>query len=216
MKKSMQILFFAALLMAFSGGVFAQSISITQITPSSPANLSHNEEITIHFDYDIAEPGGARIFIRPVTNGSLSPNYAASGSRVYRRSGSSSANFTITSGNVTVDQLRVRLVSANQGELVFEFFVPVDFGFSSPVTTLPGETNNQVPLHVIPDSLGNNTFSTRTDSIPADAEIIKRTLEPDGTVEIYYTGGYIRGLPPDGGEYLYHRRETPPGRNLCQ
>lgn len=204
MKKSLLFVVFASLLWASSGSAYGQSISITQISPSSPADLAHEEEVTIQFEYTISEPGGARIFIRPMTDGSRSPNYAASGSRVYQGSGSSTANFTITSGNIEVDQLRVQVIRAGGQQVLAEFLMPVDFSFSDsePNNQFPVIHNDQFPVTEIPDSIPNINFTKQVNSIPEDAEIERRTIKPDGTLEIYYSGGYVRGMHPGGGGYI--------------
>lgn len=96
------------------------------------ASFLHGDQVTIDFDYNVSWAQGARIFIRPFTNGDLTPGYGASGSPVYNGEGSSTANFTINSGNnVRVDYLRVRMVNPDQTILLAEFFVPVNWYWSS-------------------------------------------------------------------------------------
>lgn len=96
------------------------------------ASFLHGEQVTINYDYNVTWAQGSRIFIRPFTNGALTPGYSASGSPVYNGEGSSSANFTINSGNnVRVDHLRVRMVNPEQNILLSEFFIPVNWYWSS-------------------------------------------------------------------------------------
>lgn len=114
----MRQVIFTAILCTLCANVVAQSISITEISPNSPANLAFDRQVTLSFDYEMNSDDGVRIFVRPFTSGNLTPNYAASGSPVYRGSGHGSANFTIQSGSATVDQIRVRAVSL-QNELLF-------------------------------------------------------------------------------------------------
>src|SRR6056297_1860903 len=130
----MREIIIVSILCMFCMDVSAQSISITEISPGSQANLGNGNQVVISFDYEINNPEGARIFIRPFTSGSLTPNYSASGSPVYRGSGNGSANFTIQSGRATVDQIRVRSVSL-QNELLFEFFIPVELTFVPQINT---------------------------------------------------------------------------------
>ncbi len=90
------------------------------------------EQVQTSFDYQINHPGGARIFVRPLTNGSLTPGYTASGSALYTGTGSVTANFAINSGtNVRVDQLRVRITNDSQSEILREFFLPVNWYWST-------------------------------------------------------------------------------------
>src|SRR4029079_138585 len=80
---------------------------------------------------------GVRIFVRPFTNGALTPNYAAHGSQAYpagARTGS--GFFTITSGQVVVDQLRIQMWDTNQTTLLFEAFLPVYYRFRSATNTV--------------------------------------------------------------------------------
>ncbi|PHI20405.1 hypothetical protein CEQ90_08065 [Lewinellaceae bacterium SD302] len=96
------------------------------------ASMLHNEDAVINFDYDINHPGGARIFLRPFTDGGLTPGYAASGSPVYEGEGSAMTSFTITSGlNVKVDQIRVLVTNADQSETLEEFYLPVNWYWSN-------------------------------------------------------------------------------------
>jgi len=109
------------------------SNSMTNITtdPPSPASLPFGENLYINFDYFTNEPGGVKIFVRPFTDGSLTPNYSAHGSQLYPPgSGQVLAWFTINSGQVTVDQLRFAMYNADQSELLLEFFIDVEFHFA--------------------------------------------------------------------------------------
>ncbi|RMG27554.1 MAG: T9SS C-terminal target domain-containing protein [Bacteroidetes bacterium] len=100
------------------------SLCVTSVSPSSPAALQNGEQVEISFDYQIDEPGGARIFIRPTTG-----DYSASGSPLYTGSGSGTANFTISSGEVVVEELRVRITNSDQSAVLFEYYVPVKLIF---------------------------------------------------------------------------------------
>ncbi len=101
------------------------------MTPSTPADLAFNERVEISFNYTTDQAGGVRIFARPFTNGSLTPNYAASGSTLYPVGNGSetSAYFTIKSGEVTVDQIRFRMTNADQSQVLLEFFRAVQYQF---------------------------------------------------------------------------------------
>ncbi|MCB9105368.1 MAG: RNA polymerase sigma factor [Anaerolineales bacterium] len=113
-------------------------VTITSLNPTSPAVLNFNDQVTINFDYETTEAGGVRIFIRPFAGGSLAANYGASGSPVHPvGNGSYSSNFTIVSGAVTIDQLRIQMFNADQSELLFEDFVPVSYQFKNPIVLPP-------------------------------------------------------------------------------
>ncbi len=87
------------------------------------------EKVYVDFDYTIDEPGGARIFVRPFTDGALTPGYSASGSPVYTGTGNSEANFTINTAGPTVEELRFLVTNADQSETLREFYVPVHYEF---------------------------------------------------------------------------------------
>ncbi|MEM9930582.1 MAG: T9SS type A sorting domain-containing protein [Bacteroidota bacterium] len=112
----------------FENGVHDFTFSADQ----GMASFLLGEKVNISFDYDIRHPGGTRIFIRPMTNGSLTPGYGASGSILFTGTGSRTANFSINSGvNVRVDSLRVLITNADQSERLQEFFIPVNWYWST-------------------------------------------------------------------------------------
>ena len=101
------------------------------LTPDSPNILRTNEDVSLSFNYVTNDPSGVRIFVRPFTNGSLTPNYSAHGSSIYPTgSGQGSGFFTITSGEVVVDQIRIRMTNADQSVVLFEAFLPVYYLFT--------------------------------------------------------------------------------------
>ena len=190
------ILFFALLA---AQACYGQSVSITSISPSSPTTLNFGEEVTINFKYTINRKGGFRIFIRPFTSGRLTPNYSASGSPIHTSSrGSGSSQFSIKKGNlVAVDQLRVQVVDSRRWSTIFEFFIPVEFTFGkvlthmpvlSEVYSIPNVTANE--MAVVTDDLKNIIPPDTTDKI----FIERKTVKPDGTIEIYYSDGRVRGI----------------------
>lgn len=114
------------------------TVTVTGLNPASPAQRKFDEQVTVDFDYETTEESGVRIFIRPFAGGSLAPNYGASGSPMYAvGGGSGSSNFTIASGAVTVDQLRIQMVSEDDSTLLFEDFVPVSYQFKNVITIPP-------------------------------------------------------------------------------
>ncbi len=110
----------------------AHSISNVIITPSSPEGLLNGEYVNVSFSYYTTEAGGVLIFPRPFTNGNTTPNYGASGSPVYPvGSGAGTGSFTITTGMVDVDSIRFEMVNTAQTTVLLDYFVPVNFFFSS-------------------------------------------------------------------------------------
>ena len=100
------------------------------LSPASPAQLTFNQNVTITFQYSTNQPGGVKIFIRPFAGGALAANYGASGSPDYPTgNGSGSGTFTITSGAITVDQLRFQVWTIDQSTLLDEWFITVNYKF---------------------------------------------------------------------------------------
>ncbi|NOQ95458.1 MAG: hypothetical protein GQ555_02445 [Desulfobacterales bacterium] len=129
----------AAMFLVFSLATQGLCVSISniQLSPASPSALSFNQHVDITFSYSTEETGGVRIFARPFTNGSLTPNYAAHGSIIHPvGSGCGTGFFTITAGGTTVDQIRFEVLNADQSQLLFEFFVPVHFLYQESSTSL--------------------------------------------------------------------------------
>lgn len=85
-----------------------------------------------HIFYNSKTDGdGLRIFVRPITNGSTTNNYSAHPSPLYPLGkGSGSGWFTINSGEVTVDSVRIKVYNADQSATITEKFIPVAYHFS--------------------------------------------------------------------------------------
>lgn len=103
---------------------------IRLVENTSVAAFAHSQNVGIEFDYEIAEPGGARIFARPFTNGALSPGYSASGSPLYAGSGTGTGTFSFAAGEVLVDEIRILVTNADQSATLREMWVPVHYQFS--------------------------------------------------------------------------------------
>jgi hypothetical protein len=183
--------------------ISTQSVSIIDISPESPSRLSFEQKVSITFDYAIDNANGARIFIRPITSGNPTPNYAASGSPIFKGKGQATADFTIQSGEVTVDQIRVQVFSSNQNQLLAEFYFPVEFRFSaSKFKTLlnPSKIDPSI-LKVNPKKSIPDTSTSGFYEIPEDAEVVQQIVKPDGTIETHYSEGSIAGVTPNNIRY---------------
>jgi hypothetical protein len=92
-----------------------------------------DQNVNLRFSYTASGNDSVRIFARPFTNGSLTPNYAAHGSPLYAPgNGSGTGSFTIQKGQVVVDQVRITMWNANQTTLLFDAFLPVYYRFRAP------------------------------------------------------------------------------------
>lgn len=115
--------------------LYFSTVKVTDIVAQAGSFPFNNENRQMSFNYVVAEPGGARIFPRPWTNGALTPNYAASGSGLYNGSGSANSTFTITSTNQRVDHVRFNVVNSDQSETLLEMWLPVEYCFGNYLIT---------------------------------------------------------------------------------
>ena len=125
----------------------AHTLANLQFKPTSPAYMTvdHNEEAT--FDYSTTDAGGALIFMRPFTEGNLSPAYAAHPSPLHAPgAGSGSGWFAITAGSVLVDQIRFTMLNAAQTELLFEWFLPAHLQYGNMALTGVDASEAGTPL----------------------------------------------------------------------
>ncbi len=110
-------------------GAYSNPVKYSKITAVSTEN-----KIFYYIFYKSGTPDEMLVSIQPYTNGSLTPNYMASSSPTYPAgSGIGNGWFTITSEDVTVDQLRFQVRNASKNLLLHEFFVPVEYNFSGGV-----------------------------------------------------------------------------------
>ncbi len=203
----------------------SNSVSVNQLTPDSTAKLNYGEEITVSFTYNISEPGGARIYIRPMTGTIPTPNYAASGSPVYVGDGNAAATFTINSGETEVDKLRIQFYNATHSELLFEFYFPVSYQFSAVVKELkiPEQAIKPDPRRPI-RKIQRERFEqvqANKENVESQNQPVTKKILPDGTVEITYPDGKIERKFKGGMEiydpktkktvkYLYKTGARPP------
>ncbi len=98
----------------------------------SPARLENGQNIQVRYAYYNDEGQDTRVFVRPFSGGALSPNYAASPSAAYPVGPGTIADFfTISSSDVTVDQLRFQVTNNDQSQILAEYFIPVHLVFGS-------------------------------------------------------------------------------------
>jgi hypothetical protein len=125
------------------------SISNISFSPPSPASLDFDQRVNISFDYYATE--NVYIFARPMTKGSLTPNYAAHPSELYSNgNGKGTGFFTIKKGAVIVDQVRFQMKNKAQTKVLFETLVPVRYTFpkqTGGTTPQPASTPKRFLLH---------------------------------------------------------------------
>lgn len=108
-------------------------VAINSITPNTPASLKFDEEVIINYDYEIADPDGGRIWVQPYTNGDITPKYSYTSSPLLSGKGSRTVMISITSGadSVIVDQLKLKIATADGKQTVSESFENVNYTFSN-------------------------------------------------------------------------------------
>ncbi|MEZ4891778.1 MAG: hypothetical protein R2778_02040 [Saprospiraceae bacterium] len=77
----------------YTGNFLVENIILC---PDSPARLENGSMVNVHYDYYNDEGMDTRIFVRPFTNGSLSPGYGASGSGLYATGAGTNERMTFT------------------------------------------------------------------------------------------------------------------------
>lgn len=192
----------------------AQRITGVRVQPTSPATLSPGDSVRVRFGYDIpARWGQVRIFVRPMTEGTLSSSYAASGSPLYSATGTGQAWFTIRSGTVSIDQIRIQVVDQSRN-LLGERFVPVEMSFRAMrppaigeirgVLTLANHTVSDVeamprsPTQLRPGDFVTTTFTYRTAN-PGGVRILVRPMT-DGEPSPDYRASGSAVYPSGSGE----------------
>ncbi len=108
------------------------NVSIKNMNPISPETLNFKEFVVINYDYEIVESQGARIWVMPYSNGNIAPKYSYTSSPLIEGKGSREVSITITSGDITkVDQLKIKIATADGSTTIKESFIPVDYTFQT-------------------------------------------------------------------------------------
>lgn len=113
-------------------GIITQGFTyVSGITPATPATLHFNDWVQVSVEYAITDPGGARMWAIPMTNGqnTAGGGYSASGLMPAGR-GSVTLSFSVASGAVKVDQIHLLMKNAAQSATLFEAFVPVNYSYA--------------------------------------------------------------------------------------
>jgi len=125
----------------------ANRVTNVALSLASPNVLLYNENLNLTFNYTTNDPGGVRIFVRPMSNGALTASYAAHGSPLYpSSSGVGSGFFAITAGPERVDAIRIQMVNADQSILLFEAVLPVHYLFGPYVQETASLTRVYIPF----------------------------------------------------------------------
>ena len=144
-----------------------ENVELVSLSPDSPSTLFVGERVEFTFNYITSEAAGVRIFGRPFTSGSPTPGYAAHGSPLHATGeGSSNGYFTIQENSQHVDQIRFQMWDADQSNLLYEFFVDVDYQYLANIVVL--------------DNLEPGTNSTLVEGERVNFDFHYKTNEPGG------------------------------------
>lgn len=87
---------------------------VSKLTMTATPNvLRQKQRVSVSFKYRTTQKAGVRVLIRPMTGGSLTKDYSANASSLYKGSGAGSGWFTVTKGTSTVDKVRVQMWNAS-------------------------------------------------------------------------------------------------------
>jgi hypothetical protein len=133
-------------------------ITNVQAVPVSPAALVFGDSVKVTFSYFANQK--VRLFARPWSNGALAPNYAAHGSGLFGAGAgtdSGRAWFTILSGNVRVDSVRVQMWDSTTTTLLQTAYLAVNYSFGSTVGVAL-QRNQNLPLEYGLTAMSNGTI----------------------------------------------------------
>lgn len=176
--------------------VNADGVFHVETSDASPSWFAYGHEYTVDFEGYTEEVGGVLVFIRPFTDGALSPGYQAISASIPEGGGTDSSWFRFNSGPVHVDQLRFQVKTMDQSETLLEFFQPVDLtwgplGFNDLVMDPPSPALLPYTHHV----------DVTADYETAGTADLAFYAQPrlDGSVAPGYIYQAPGSLPPPGG-----------------
>ena len=97
---------------------FGDELTVVSFDPPLPAEIALGERLRVTISYRLNSADEAQIFIRPMTDGQLSKGYSAHGSRKYSRGRGLVEGWFSFRQPTTVDQVRVRMTTSQDGEPV--------------------------------------------------------------------------------------------------
>ncbi len=126
--------------------LFSQNrVDNIEMTYASPGYFTLGEEVTFSADYTVVEPGGARIFGRPITGRALSEGYSAHASPPHSGTGAMSGSFAFLSNAARVDYVRFQVIEASGSSVVSEYFLPVEYHFIPRFSNVANEDEAGLP-----------------------------------------------------------------------
>jgi hypothetical protein len=103
---------------------------VSSITPASPTTLHFNAWVSVTVEYVITDPGGARMWAIPTTNGQQTPNCAYGMQSAPAGRGTTNVlGFSIASGSVKINEIRLLMMASTGAVTLFEAYIPVDYSY---------------------------------------------------------------------------------------
>jgi hypothetical protein len=205
------LLLLLALLLA--GVVQAEYLGGITFDKTSPSFLPNGVHVDVSIDYKIDVAEGRRVYVVPYTDGAPSPGYGVSGSVVYPQgTGTASAYFTILSGDVVVDHVRVYSRDPDFTETPLELFVPVYYEFGahgiyniqpnhSQYSRLPWDEDLIIDFDYGVDAPGCKIYAR-----PWNGSHLEPGYSASGSADLPPSGSYSQNFSFDGDADISHIR----------
>ncbi|MFH1843236.1 MAG: FlgD immunoglobulin-like domain containing protein [bacterium] len=98
----------------------------------SPDNMAFGQYVYIDFIWESTYTAGKRIVARPLANGVYPPNMAVSGTGIITGSSAwATRYFTVTAGQVEIDEIQFLMYNDDWSTLLYEFRLPVSYVYDS-------------------------------------------------------------------------------------
>ena len=175
---------------------------------ASPSYLPHDEPVTVTIDCKVDSLAGAHIHVAPFSGGQMTPSSVTGPSPLVPEGQSTvTRTFVITSGNHTVDQVRIWMTNAQDTVVLLEFFLPVEYIYGPyGMFNIQFQKSDYSVL-----ARGENLFMDFDYGSPGPDNVIV-FVSPyfDGNPVTGYSSGGGKGGSPSGSASLRFNFPTPP------
>ena len=147
--------------LAFTGPLRHEVTDIV-FNPVSPQTLCTGQAVDFTFSYTTGRDSGVRVFGRPFSDGELTPDRSAHASPLYPVGDGDGSGFFRVLSEATVDEVRFQMWDADQTQLLFETFVPVQYQIEHDHEVSNVEFDPESPAALSPGDDVSFTFDYRT------------------------------------------------------
>jgi len=179
--KSYRIIVFVLVCLGLAAPASASWMGSFVLDHGATSHLGHSEKARVTFDFKVTNPDGARFVVDVLYEGVVVPGSYWGGSPTYADGtvGTHSNYITFTSGTITIDQYRIRMLDAVSGLTLLTMCLPVEY-FFGPNAVNDIQLNYTSPSWILNGEFLTIDFSYRTDE-PGGVRISARP----------YTGGAL-------------------------